>query len=167
MAKFSQSETETRSLFNQRQGSGETEIRNRALEARSQSQQSLVSRGLANTSRLETEREGIGSRETEAIERLRQSLVFQRIGTLGEFQRQRLAFQERKIVQGPTAQQIGLLQQQKAKATQQIISGFGGLGTAFGSTFGGGGSGGGTSFSPASGNLGPVGRGRAFNIFGP
>ncbi len=132
LAGFGQRDIEARAAFNKLEESGVAELRRQGGLARSQSQQSLVSRGLGGTSRLESEREGIGSRLANQIEQLRAQQSLNRINTLGEFSRQKLAFQERKVVQGPSAQQLGILQQQAGQGTSSILSGAQDLGLAFG-----------------------------------
>ncbi len=136
LAGFGQRDIEARAAFKKLEESGVAELRRQGGLARSQSQQSLVSRGLGGTSRLESEREGIGSRLANQIEQLRAQQSLNKINTLGEFQRQRLAFQERKVVQGPSAQQLGILQQQAGQGTSSILQGAQDIGTAFGGIFG-------------------------------
>ena len=136
LAGFRRREFDAQTAFKTLEQSGVAELRRQGGLARSQSQQSLVSRGLGGTSRLESEREGIGSRLANQIEQLRAQQSLNKINTLGEFQRQRLAFQERKVVQGPSAQQLGILQQQAGQGTSSILSGAQDLGLAFGNLLG-------------------------------
>lgn len=128
-------ESKAEQEFNKLEGLGVSALERAGRNERSRSQQSLVSRGLANTSRLESGREGIDARVREAIERLKAQQSLNRINVLGGFKGEQLAFQERKVVQGPSQAQIGLLQQQRLSSSNDLIGSIGDLGLAFGKTF--------------------------------
>lgn len=135
LREFRASEADVGRQFGELEGVGVQELLNRGREARSQSQQSLVSRGLANTSRLESERESISGTTAEAIERLKRDLAFRRISTVSGLRSERFAFQANKTISGPSSQEIAALQGQVGRGNEAIIGGAQALGSSVGSFF--------------------------------
>lgn len=132
---FLKREDEARGIFKGLQGSGESEIKRAAEGSRARSKQSLVSRGLANTNRLETDRRGVDSLEAESLERLRRDLAFREIDTLGRFAGERLAFANTATVQGPSGQEIAAIQARQGQGNEALLSGISGIGSTFGDLF--------------------------------
>lgn len=135
LAEFRVRERETRGILNDVGKAGETGIRNQEIAAKSQSQQNLVSRGLANTTRLESASRKIGTDAQAAIENLKADIAFRKAGILSKEKGELLNFAGSKVITGPNPRDVSRLADRSAQADQNLIGSIGAAGSTFGRIF--------------------------------